>query len=105
MLVIAGTIKVGANDIENNKDAIVKMCVESNKEAGCHAYSFSADLEVPGLIRVFECWETEQDLIDHFQTPHMDEFQKVLATLTIEGMDVQKYQIESVGPMVPPSRG
>ena len=104
MLVIAGTIQVTPEDIERNRDAINTMCAESNKEEGCHAYAFSADLGTPGLIRVFESWESQEALDAHFATPHMAEFQKALATATVSGMDILKYQIESVGPMAAPGR-
>jgi len=104
MIVIAAKISASAADIEKLTPAIQKMVDESLKEPGCHDYGFAQDLNDPDALRIFECWESDQDLADHFATPHMAEFQAAMAGVTVKGMDAKRYVIESVGPLQTPGR-
>jgi quinol monooxygenase YgiN len=38
-------------------------------ESGCISYTFSADLVEPGLIHVFEEWQSQDALDAHFKAP------------------------------------
>jgi quinol monooxygenase YgiN len=53
----------------------------------------------PGTIRVFEQWESQEALDLHFASPHMARFQQALGGLGVEGMNIQRFEIESVGPL------
>ena len=99
MLAIAGTVTVDPKLRDGAIPAAVTMMEETRKEAGNIAYVFSFDIEDPAVIRVFEHWESEEALAAHFKAPHMAEFQKAIGQLGITGMDVQKFQISSVGPL------
>ena len=50
-------------------------------------------------IRVFEQWESQEALDLHFASPHMEKFRKTLGELGITGMDMKRFEIESVGPL------
>ena len=102
MIVLAGTIHASPGDIDKMADAIRTMVTASNAEDGCHAYSFAQCLSEPGTIRVFECWESDAALAEHFQTPHMAAFQAAIADVAITGMDIKKYEVGSVAPFTGP---
>lgn len=67
-------------------------------EKGCLDYVFSADPDDPGIVRLFERWETAGDLAAHLavlsqrQAPPEDA-PKML------GADIQRYEIASSGPL------
>jgi quinol monooxygenase YgiN len=63
------------------------------------AYVFSEDLDEAGVYRIFEEWKSQADLDAHVKSPHMGAFQKVVPTLGIRGMKLQRYEVSSVGPL------
>ena len=58
-----------------------------------------ADLGDSTRLRIFERWEDEAALKAHFKTPHMAEFQKVLAEHPPKGMDLQVFDVTGEIPM------
>ena len=99
MFVIAGTIQVDPEKREQAAGPAAEMMRETRKESGNIDYAFSLDMGDPRTIRVFEQWESQEALDLHFASPHMARFQEVLGTLGIEGMNIQRFEIESVGPL------
>lgn len=67
MLIVAGFIDVAPDDRErflaSRRDAVAA----TRDEPGCIEYVFSADLADPGRVRVFECWESADDLALHLE--------------------------------------
>ncbi|MFN3231732.1 MAG: putative quinol monooxygenase [Alphaproteobacteria bacterium] len=98
MIVLAGIITASPADIDKLADDIRTMVTASNAEEGCHGYSFAQDLNDAGTIRVFECWESDAALAEHFKTPHMATFQAAMTGVTVTGMDIKKYEISGVAP-------
>ena len=101
MITLAGVIHATPEGIEQMADAIKTMVAASNAEPGCHAYSFAQDVSNPSDIRVFECWESDEALAEHFTMPHMAAFQAAMAEVTVTGMEIQKFEISSVAPFAP----
>jgi quinol monooxygenase YgiN len=99
MFVIAGTIKVDPAKRDGAIAPAAEMMRETRKEEGNIDYAFALDMGDAATIRVFEQWESQEALDLHFASPHMAAFRKVLGELGIEGMDMQRYEIESVGPL------
>jgi len=91
MIVISGTFEVESADLEAALVVARTMAEKSRAEEGCRTYGFSADLENPRRIRVFEIWESEQALKRHFETPHMAEFRAALADLRFLSREVWRY--------------
>jgi quinol monooxygenase YgiN len=60
---------------------------------------FSAELDDPGALRIFEEWESEEALRAHFATPHMARFQKAIIGLPIKSSSVLRYDVSRVGPV------
>jgi len=100
MLVIAGTIRIDPAQLPRAEAAARDMMQATRAEAGCRSYVFSFDLDDPAVVHLFECWESPEALAAHFATPHMASFQKAVAGV-IRGMDIQRYEVSSVGPLRP----
>lgn len=99
MLVIAGRILLDSAKRESAIAAAMEMMQETRKESGCKSYEMSAELSDPGAFRIFEEWESEEALRAHFKAPHVARFQAAMAGFGVRGMEIQKYQIASVGPL------
>jgi len=99
VLIIAGSFQIDPKTREATLAAAKEMMAETLKEKGCHAYCFSSDLSDPSVMHLFERWESENDLRAHFTTPHMARFQEALAKLAPKVIEIQKYEISSVGPV------
>jgi len=99
MLIIAGTFRIAKETRDATFAAARAMMADTLKEAGCHAYSFTADLDDPTLMHLFERWESEDHLKAHFSTPHMAKFQAALGQLRPQVLEIQKYEISKAGPV------
>ena len=74
MLIVAGTIQVDPDSRDAATDALLEMMRETRKEPGNLEYAFTPDLADPGLLRIFEQWESQEALDAHFAAPHMAAF-------------------------------
>lgn len=101
MLVVGGRIRIDAEGRDKAIEAAAEMMRESNREAGCISYVLSADLEDPGLFRIFEEWEDEDALKAHFKTPHMAAFNKVIGSLKVLEVDVKRYDVSGTTQLMP----
>ena len=99
MLLIAGTIRIQAEDRDAAIPLMEWMMAETAKEEGCVSYVFSADLSDSTLFHLFEEWETEAHLHAHFDAPHMAEFQQKMAALGDRDMDIYRYDEPTKGPL------
>ena len=70
-LIIAGTVQVPPENLEQFKPHMQAMLTASRAEDGCLEYSYAVDVAEPGLVRIFEAWRDQAALDAHFQTPHM----------------------------------
>jgi len=99
MLIIAGTFPIAKERRDATLAAARDMMADTLKESGCHAYRFTADLEDPTLVHLFERWESEDALRAHFSTPHMARFQAALGALRPQIVEITKYEISKSGPV------
>jgi quinol monooxygenase YgiN len=95
MIVIAGTIPIKSEHREEAKQLALWMAEETRKEAGCLAYSFYADLADPNTFFIFEEWESDEALGQHFKTAHMQKFQQQAPKLLAGKVNAKKYTVES----------
>ena len=70
-ILIAGTVRVPPENLEQFRPHMDAMLAGSRAEDGCLAYSYAVDVQDPGLIRVFEAWRDQAAIDAHFLTPHM----------------------------------
>lgn len=91
MLIIAGHRNVPADQ----RDAYVANCrtvVEAARSApGCLDFSITADTVDPGQVRIYERWETEEQLLVFRGSGPSDEQQTAVISA-----DVKRYAISTV---------
>lgn len=99
MLIIAGTLTVDPVKRDEMLEGVAWMVEASRAEAGCHEYVFTADPGDPALVRLFELWESEEALAEHFSSDHMARWQEQAKGLAITGRDIAKYTVDGVQPL------
>lgn len=97
MIVISGTIFVKPDKVAQAIEAAKVMMEKTAEEPGCISYRFYADIEAPDVFRVFEEWESDEDLQAHFETPHMAEFRKKLGGLLAAPPAIRRYVVSEFG--------
>lgn len=95
MIVIAGTFNVEPSDRDAFLTAAKAVMAETLKEDGCHAYRFSPDINDPGVVHIFEKWESEAHLGPHMKAEHIKTFGRALKGLTVTGRDLTVYEVAS----------
>ena len=99
MIVIAGTARVREEQRDVAIEAARAMSTASRAEPGCRQYRFSADLDDPNVVHVFEEWDSAEALEVHFATPHMAEFQAALGA-TLDGAPaITRFEVSVAGPL------
>lgn len=99
MIQINGTIKLAGDAGQDVIDAVVKMVRASREEDGCLDYTFARDLADPDTLVLFERWRDRAALDAHFVTPHMAEFQKVMAANPPAARDLRIYETDEGQPL------
>lgn len=95
MIVIAGTFNVEPSDRDAFLTAAKAVMAETLKEEGCHAYCFSPDIVDPGVVHLFEKWESEANLAPHGKSDHIRTFGRALKELKMQGRNITIYEVAS----------
>ena len=93
MIIVAVEIVLNENQIKDFHDVFRVMEEKTRKEKGCIEYSFSVDITDPKTMRVYERWDSTEDLRAHFETEHMKTFKEELDKIKPEKFDVKVYEI------------
>ena len=97
MIIVAGTIRVAADKQSETTPHAQTMVAETLKEEGCIVYSFGWDVADPGLIRIYEEWESQEHLNAHMNTPHMANWRSALGEIGVIERNVKILQGEQIG--------
>jgi len=92
MIVIAGSVRIKPNARDAAVRAALAMAEATQREEGCLAYRFSADLADPHLIYIHEEWESAAALERHFATPHMATFRASLPEVVAGPVSIMRYE-------------
>ncbi|HUD30801.1 MAG TPA: putative quinol monooxygenase [Novosphingobium sp.] len=71
----------------------------SRAEDGCVAYNWAVDPLDPGLMHVYEEWESEEALLRHFAHASYAAMRAHLGTYELTGFGVQIYSAAGVEPV------
>ena len=66
---------------------------------GCIAYDWSADGNDPARVNVFEEWESEEALANHFAGPAYAGMRDHIGTFGLTGAASKKYRVDAEGPV------
>ncbi len=98
MIVIAGTLPIKTEERPALEPGLRDLIAATLQEQGCVEYAFGFDVTEPGLIRIFEIWESDEALAAHARSEHVAAWGR-LARPAIDGpLQLTRYVIESAGP-------
>lgn len=98
-VIIAGTVRVPAENLSAFRPHMQAMLEASRAEPGCTAYSYAEDVVEPGLIRVFEVWESQAALDAHFQTAHMAAWRSQWPSFGVSDRRLFAYEVAAQRPL------
>ena len=96
MIIVQGTIPIRPDCRERALNLARTMAEATRAEVGCISYEFYVGLSDPNTLMLFQEWETMDALVDHYQTPHMDEFLQVLPDVVSGEITTKRYAVQSV---------
>jgi len=99
MLIIAGTITLPPDKVDEAMALAGPFCELVRAEPGCRDYLFTINPHEPGELRLFEIWDDQASLEVHFTTPHMAEWQRSIGGLGVTGRDITRYEVSSSAPL------
>ena len=94
MLLIAGTVRIPAGQIDEARGAIETMIAETRKEDGCLSYAFAQDLLDPGLIHISETWRDGAALKAHGESAHMAAWRAAAGAFGLGERDLKLYRTD-----------
>ena len=101
MIIISATLDFATQE---DRDRAVAECAPVQKatrdeEPGCQAYCFAADPCVPTRIQVYELWDDQPTLAEHFKHQNYEDMKTVLGRHGIVANDNRVYQISADEPV------
>lgn len=93
MLLIVGTVRLPADNMEAARPVMKRMTDASRSEKGCVEYGYAEDVFDPGLIHVEELWADREALDRHFASEHIGEWRAASPTLGIGDRDLRVYDV------------
>lgn len=92
MLIVAGTVQIQVSERTALIEAATDMMQASRNEPGCLAYDITASLTDPSQFHIYEQWQDQAALDQHFKMPHMLTFQDAIAGKVSE-MKIKTYEV------------
>ncbi|MEN3793618.1 putative quinol monooxygenase [Fulvimarina sp. MAC3] len=83
MIIVSGILKLTPDDLASVRSDAQAVIAKTRAEPGCRVYSFADDLSEPGLVRIYEEWETRGDLGRHGSSNHVAEWHRALESVTV----------------------
>ena len=93
-IVIAGTVDVSPEKRDQALLDAKPLIDAALAEPGCRAYAWTRDPYDEGRIHVFEEWESEETLREHFKAPSYLDMRTHLGSVGLRGAETRKYRIE-----------
>jgi quinol monooxygenase YgiN len=93
VIIVSGEIVIEAGAEEGVQDEVRTMVSETRKEAGCINYSFALDMMDPTMVRIYECWESQEALAAHMQSPHMAAFRETIGKVGPKSVNVKFFDV------------
>ena len=95
MILITGTVRLHADKLDAARPHLRALIEATRREDGCIAYSYSEDLETPGLIHVFEIWRDGEALHAHHNAPHFLAWRADRETLGMSDRRMSRHEVSS----------
>jgi quinol monooxygenase YgiN len=98
MLIITGTFRLAADNLDSARPAMAAMVQASRLEAGCLHYSYGEDVLDSGLIHVTEHWQDRVSLEAHWAAAHIKAWRAAWPELGIGGRDLTLFEADQGRP-------
>jgi quinol monooxygenase YgiN len=92
MIIVAGTFTTAPGKRDQVLEMSTGVVATTRQEEGCHEYVFSPDTEQPDIIRLYELWETAENLAAHARAPHLKEWREA-STGLITGRSIKMFTV------------
>ncbi|MEX6508539.1 putative quinol monooxygenase [Jiella sp. M17.18] len=99
MITVSGTLRLSPGDLETVREEAKAVIAATRAEAGCRVYSFAEDLVEPGLVRIYEEWDSRDDLARHGKADHIATWQAALKRVTVLSRDLKVSEIAASEPL------
>ncbi|WP_209593915.1 putative quinol monooxygenase [Jiella mangrovi] len=99
MIIVSGTLRLSPEDLAKLRDQAAIVLTETRAETGCLVYAFAEDLLEPGLVRIYEEWESREALAAHGKAPHIAAWHEALAGVTVLGRDLKLVEAGRAEPL------
>ncbi|GAB2481027.1 putative quinol monooxygenase [Comamonas humi] len=93
MLLIVGTVRLPAENLDRARPAMRAMVEASRAEPGCLEYGYAEDVLVPGLVHVKELWRDQAALDAHFASTHIAAWRAAWPALGIGDRDLRVHEV------------
>ncbi|HEX6375725.1 MAG TPA: putative quinol monooxygenase [Allosphingosinicella sp.] len=92
MIIVNGTVRFGAGEIDRLRDAMARNVAATRAEDGCEHYAYGVDVSDPNLLHVAERWRDDAAIERHMATPHMAEFMTEVGASQVEAISIKAYE-------------
>lgn len=99
MIIVAGTQRLHPADLEALRETAKATIAATRAETGCIVYSFAEDLSEPGLVRIYEEWESRDDLARHGKSDHIAAWRAALSKVEILGRELKIIEVAKSEPL------
>ena len=103
MIVIAGWIELDPNKRDQGLIDAKPYIDAALEEPGCRAYTWTADVQVPNRIWVYELWDDEDSLAFHFAEAPYKDMGAHLGICGITGSEISKFRVDLEEPVYDPT--
>ncbi|MBM4205199.1 MAG: antibiotic biosynthesis monooxygenase [Gammaproteobacteria bacterium] len=98
-IIISGTIDMPPQNVAPALETARPLIEGALTEPGCLDYDWCPDPRIPGRIRVFERWESEASLAEHFKCEWYLNMRNHLGSYGITGAATAKYRVDIEEPV------
>ena len=99
MIIVSGILRLAAADLARLREAAAGVLSATRAEDGCIVYSFAEDLLEPGLVRIYEEWESREALAAHGRSAHIAAWHKALSAVTVIERDLKLIEAGKAEPL------
>ena len=92
MIIVNGTVRFGAGEIERLRGAMERNVQATRAEEGCEHYAYAVDISDPDLLHVSERWRDDAAIQDHMVSPHMGAFMAEIGAAKVEAISIKAYE-------------
>ena len=92
MIIVNGTVRFGAGEIDRLRDAMARNVEATRAEEGCEHYAYAVDITDPNLLHVAERWRDDSAIAAHMASLHMGAFMAEIGASKVEAISIKAYE-------------